>query len=143
MSSSMKSSTNYAITTSGYKTRSTEANSKKIWRIESHFRELLAIQNSSYKIATQLLMFHKIYILSNANLGVIIEQGLLSQSIYNAAMRNRITIKSKHNDNKRGQYACKQMEKYCAHYENMCLSENGIITVDVFRIIMSFISYQR
>ena len=128
-----------AITTTGYKTRSTRTE-KKLYRIQSTLINLMRKQSQTSKIPAQLSILHKIFIIVNSNVGGIFqEEGQLSQTMYNVALRTRYEVSKHCESNKRAQYVKKQLEKYCGYYETMCLSENSKISVDLFRMINSYI----
>jgi len=128
-----------AIIKVGYKTRSTSStNTNKLYRIHSEIADILIKTAASKNIIKRIIYFQKLFIILNANLGSIFSEGRLSQEIYLNAQRTRLQIIHKYN-NKRGGIARKHIEKYSEYYESYCISQNSVISVDLFRLINSFL----
>lgn len=128
-----------AMTTTGYKTRSTQSE-KKLYRIQTILIDLMRKQSQTKKVPSQLLILHKIFIIINSNVGGIFqEEGILSQTMYNVALKTRFEVSKYCCDYKRARYVKKQLEKYCEYYEILCLSQTSKVSVDLFRMINSYI----
>jgi hypothetical protein len=81
-----------------------------------------------------------LYIVVNANIGTFLQDGKLSQNVYIASINNRRHLLQMYGENHpQTRYALKQLNIYSNIYEEMCLSENNQIPIEIFHKIFSYI----
>lgn len=121
-------------------TRSTNENTHQLSRISGSFREYFGKLNRAINIDERAKYIHKIYIIVNANMEVIMNENTLALVIYKCALRNRHSIIYNPVQLKKMIYSKKKMEQFIQYFENFCLNGTGTpITPELFRHIVSFV----
>ena len=119
-------------------TRSTNETTHQLSRISGSFREYFNKLSRTRNIDERNNYIHKIYIIVNANIEVIMNEHTLALTIYKCALRNRISIIRYPRQLKKMIHSQKQMEQFIEYFETFCL-KGTLITSELFHYIISFV----
>lgn len=119
-------------------TRSTNETTHQLSRISGSFREYFNKLNSAINLDERAKYIHKIYIIVNANIEVIMNENTLALAIYKCSLRNRHSIIYHPVQLKKMIYSKKKMDQFIKYFETFCLNESRI-TPELFQHIVSFV----
>jgi len=129
-----------------YKTRSTPVDAKKIYRIAPTLTVLLNKKHAAKNRQEELRILHKLFIVLNANRQFVMDEGRLSQAVYHCASKMRVMVVAKSTNDKElkiAKHGRKQMDAFCEYYEALCLGSQSRITVDMFRLINTYLWFKK